>query len=622
MRILEANERILRIKYPELIRVIDHNAPDLERYEVVPTRNDELNLKQRVDGVDYFYHSKYNANIEAVRWIQATLNRELDNEGPLLLFGLGMGHFLRAVLQETEVKQIILCEPDINVFHSMLQHQDVSELLDNDRVKMLALGEHDLVLSELADYISIYLSGTITLVAAPVYRRLYKKTFEQLEEMIKHGVINNESNFQTYQRYQVEWVRNILYNIPHCIANPSIAALKGISKHGTVAVTGSGPSLQKDIHLLHQLKDKCILISAGSSIQILQHYNIDPHFIVTMDGGDPNLKVFNNIDRSRAPLIFVNQSHFQIQDMYQSEMFHASFEGDTISQYLLEEDMGPSFKPTASVTGTAIQLAAYMGARNIILLGQDLSFPDQQYYSAGVKHVAEQGLASILDNATEYVENVFGDMNPTNAVMTVTRKNIENIISVLQFNGITFMNASTKGAKIKGAEWQSLERILETLPSRQVPALYSLPTGSIPKDDLSEKVKERMKVILSQAHMLNKSLAKIQQELNSMNKSIKAKNAANLNNSLLKVNKLWQSITDQDIFNYFHSFGLAHHINRYLKFVPKIVEATNPFTKALLIIEHLGELVDELIALNPQLINYIQQALQRMDRLQHQEESL
>ncbi|CAM4376782.1 6-hydroxymethylpterin diphosphokinase MptE-like protein [Paenibacillus sp. FSL R5-0527] len=620
MKLLEANEQILHDKYPELVRVIDHNVPDREQYEVVYTKNNEFNLKRHEDGVEYFFHSKYNAEVEAARWVQATMAGKSDNEGPLLLFGVGMGHFLKAVLEETEVKQIIVYEPDINVFHSMLQHQDVSELLDNDRVKMVALGEHELVLSELADYISGQLAGTITLIAAPIYRRLYKETFNQLEEVIKHGVLNSQSNFQTYQRYQMEWVRNILYNIPHCIVNPSIAPLKGISNKGAVAVIGSGPSLQEDIHLLEQLKQKCILIAAGSSIQVLQHHHINPHFIVTMDGGDPNLKVFNNIDCGRTPLIFVNHSHFQIQDMYQSGMFHATFEGDTISQYLLEEDMGPSFRPTASVTGTAIQLAAYMGAKDIILLGQDLSFPDQKYYSAGANHVTEQGLANALSSATEYVENVLGGMNPTNAVMTITRKNIENIISVLQLDGIKFINTSAKGAKIKGAEWESLERIIKVLPANPVPALYGLNSMPVMEENLSEKVSKKMNHILSEAQMLDKSLTKIKQELTSMARSVKTKNVNNLNKNLLKVNKLWQSITDQDIFKYFHSFGLAHHINHYMRFVPKIVDATNPFVKASLIMEHLGKLVDELISFNPKMTNYIQHALHRMDRLHQQEE--
>ncbi|MGZ7445974.1 motility associated factor glycosyltransferase family protein [Paenibacillus sp. TH7-28] len=622
MKLLKANEQILHNKYPELARVIDYNVPDRERYEVVYTKNNEFNLKRHEDGIEYFYHSKYNAEVEAVRWIQATMDGKSDNEGPLLLFGVGMGHFLKAVLEKTEVKQIIVYEPDINVFHSMLQYQDVSGLLDNDRVKMVAVGEHELILLELASYISEQLSGTITLIAAQIYRRLYKETFIQLEKVIIEAVRNSKSNFQTFQRYQMEWVQNILYNIPHCIVNPSIAALKGISNNGVIAVIGSGPSLQEDIHLLEQLKQKCILIAAGSSIQILQHHNIDPHLIVTMDGGIPNLNVFKNIDRGRTPLVFVNQSHYQIQDIYQSEMFHSTFEGDTISQYLLEGHKGPSFEPTASVTGTAMQLAAYMGAKDIILLGQDLSFPDQKYYSAGANHVTEQGLDNALRNATEYVENVSGGMNPTSAVMTITRKNIEFIISVLQLNGIRFINTSSKGAKIKGAEWESLEDIIKVLQANQVPALHSLNAISKTEENLSEKVSNKMNHILNEAKTLDKSLTKIKQELTSMAKNVKTKNANNLNKNLLKVNKLWQSITDQDIFKYFHSFGLAYHINHYMRFVPKIVDATNPFTKAALIIEHLGKLVDELISFNPKMTNYIQHSLHRMDQLHQQEEQL
>lgn len=45
MKLLEANEQILHDKYPELVRVIDHNVPDREQYEVVYTKNNEFNLE-------------------------------------------------------------------------------------------------------------------------------------------------------------------------------------------------------------------------------------------------------------------------------------------------------------------------------------------------------------------------------------------------------------------------------------------------------------------------------------------------------------------------------------------------------------------------------------------------
>ncbi|GJM70143.1 hypothetical protein HMSSN036_23590 [Paenibacillus macerans] len=142
-------------------------------------------------------------------------------------------------------------------------------------------------------------------------------------------------------------------------------------------------------------------------------------------------------------------------------MVFARFEDDPVSEYVLPDAQGvPCFRPTASVTGTALQVAAYLGAEEIILMGQDLSYPNDQFYSPGVNHMSEAAKGHFINKANEWVTNVDGGQNLTSEVMIIVRKNIEMNIKTLALAGVKVRNTSKGGAVIEGTEWIAMEELL------------------------------------------------------------------------------------------------------------------------------------------------------------------
>src|SRR5690606_23769175 len=108
------------------------------------------------------------------------------------------------------------------------------------------------------------------------------------------------------------WAFNIINNLKFCQLSTSAEVFKNIGSELSAVVIGSGPSLQYDVHLINQLKSKCLLIAAGSSIQALEYHGIYPHLVVSIDGGIPNYRVFQNINTSQVPLLFASQIHSDI----------------------------------------------------------------------------------------------------------------------------------------------------------------------------------------------------------------------------------------------------------------------------------------------------------------------
>src|SRR5690606_38316549 len=106
--------------------------------------------------------------------------------------------------------------------------------------------------------------------------------------------------------------RNSIRNLVKISQSISIESLKNKFRGCSVLVVGAGHSLEIDIENIRQYKDRLLIIAAGSSIQSLLHYGIEPHMVVSMDPGVATGRAFENSNTKKIPLVFVPQIYFNI----------------------------------------------------------------------------------------------------------------------------------------------------------------------------------------------------------------------------------------------------------------------------------------------------------------------
>src|SRR5690606_2626315 len=82
-----------------------------------------------------------------------------------------------------------------------------------------------------------------------------------------------------------------------------------------------------------------------------------------------------------------------------------------------------------------------------------------QYYSKGAKHLDQNQLEVVVHTSSLSVENVSGGMNTTNLSMISALEDTEQLIQEL--DDIKFINTSSLGAKIKGADFMRIEDAYE-----------------------------------------------------------------------------------------------------------------------------------------------------------------
>lgn len=614
MGMFENNILFLKKYYPDLLTAVDNDKQLV--YEQTTTKNNEPNLIVVKNNISSNLHSKYNAIEEAKKWT-LTLSDEQVHSEHLLIIGCGLGYYLEQLLEYSTASNIYVYEPDFRIFNAWLQVRDIRKVLSNRRIRLFVVGEHELLQSQLTKQISVYAKESLYIAVPPVYNKLFETIVRNMHHKVKESLQTQVVNHATLHKNQQGWITNILYNLPYVTISTPASRLCKVGKGMIAIIVGSGPSLKHDIHFLHELKSSCLIIAAGSSIQALEHYGITPHMVVSMDGGIPNFKVFENVDTRQSPLLFCAQINHNILEHYEGSLIWATLSHDSITPNFCENKEMVVFKTSTSVTGTAMQVATYMGVSQIILMGQDLSYPNNQFYSSGVKHVSDEQMADQLSGATEWVPNVDGGRNPTTLPMKTTLDDIELHIQMLSLDGVRIINSSRHGAAITGAEWIPMEKLtqqLSELPIHEFELSNYCNELTVEEKLINlNKLKNELKLIYKQTNDVGRRLKQLFSSMGSLADKAASSNINSISKGLVEIDKLWSQITRKKAFELLYSFSLNHHIGTYMRHVAEIVETEDCRKKAKLIVLHLGALVKAMDEFTPQLLRILEDSIDRLN---------
>jgi len=471
-----------------------------------------------------------------------------DASCDIVMYGLGLTHHLAQMIQMNPKLNFYIIEPEIDIFIETLKVVQIDQLLQHPQIKLIHLGniEEEIRLfntlvntySEFAkvDIYIPYYSSIDSNAMSEHYRLSY--IFREIEA-IEYGF---EELFGTMP------YRNSIRNLEKMFQSSSLKALKNKFAGCTALIVGAGPSLELDIEYIKKNRDRLIIISAGSSIQSLSHFGIKPHFCVSMDPGASNGRVYEGLDVEELSLIYVPQIYHGVLERNFEQLFYTFFENDPIIDYIFP-DVDPELRMRAnnSVTGTAIQVAAYIGAKTIMFAGQDLSFPNNQYYASGAKHINAESLESKAKKGYLDVENVNGSINTTNLSMRSALEDIERLVGSLQ--KVEFVNTSSLGAKIKGADYvpfqEAIEDIEITYDTHEVKqTLTSVqPISELDNDELIQRITD----VISTCDEFNIHLNHSLRLINKIDELSRTKPGKAMN-SLAKLEQEFSRVTEHQLF--------------------------------------------------------------------------
>lgn len=426
------------------------------------------------------------------------------------------------------------------------------------------------------------------------------------------------TSLQSYRRFGMEWLRNRMSNLPVLLETPSLRNFKGLLSGKTAVVVGAGPSLEADIPVLKELKRHALIIAAGSSIQSLLHYGIVPHLVVFIDGGEVNLKIYGNPVIRDIPLLFAPMAQRKvIESRDKRNTIHFYLQEDFATQYLLgvnEDD--PCFEVLPSVTGNAIVAAIYLGCTEIVLAGQDMSYPDGRMYAQGASHFTKEEQQQFIDDATYTLENVSGGLNPATHGMVVTLASIEELLS--KYPDITFTNTTRYGAKINYTHWEPMEAVLQRLRNEEMPDRVI--------EDLLDKHavlydEERKTQTETKLSLLPVQLEELEKRLESISGMLEQLPELSQTQSPLCITCMqdieleWGKVISSIPFMILMVTAVMNVIRNFDRDRPQLERETSVERKAELFVKVLGPLVEEMRASLPELKEMINTAVERTEAI-------
>lgn len=313
-------------------------------------------------------------------------NVDFEKSACVVVVGFGLGYHARLATQGVGRRGFCLVfEPDLALMREVFCHVDHTNWLGNDRTIMVdATADRATLIRYFEAFNAVVTQGTHLLVHPPS-RKLQSQAHAEFTETVTEALAYCRTTVATTLVNASRTVSNLLNNLRHYTAGPTINALYQAAKGCPAVCVAAGPSLAKNVDLLQNetLRQNVVVIAAQTALKPLLSRGIRPNFVTALDYAEVSRRFYEDL----PPLPDVTL----VADAKANPVILDSFPGPVrITQSSLNDTLlGDLARPMrripngATVAHLSFYLAQFLGCDPIIFIGQDLGFSDGLYYMPG-----------------------------------------------------------------------------------------------------------------------------------------------------------------------------------------------------------------------------------------------
>ncbi|WP_017211314.1 motility associated factor glycosyltransferase family protein [Clostridium beijerinckii] len=509
-----------------------------------------------------FIHSIYSKDRETDEMLKG-----IEEETELLIiYGFGCGISVEKIKEKFDkIENIIFIEPDLNLFKKIINIIDVEKnlrLLAGKNVTYVINKTPEEACEIIFSMFQRKINKKVSFLYNISYRTLYKNYYENFVSVFIKSIKRFKANINTQAALVYDEVKNVFSNIYE--ESVPINNFVGKFKDIPAVIVAGGPSLNKNIEYLRDIKDKALIIAAGNGIKILHEHNIIPHFRMAYDPSEDEYRIFENIDTEVAPLIYTDRLYYKCVKNYKGKKIKFFSSVELFSQYI-EDKMNSNYLVLDSgftIVALVLDMLIKIGINKIIFMGQDLSYTEGAMYAKG----------SIYDNVgvIDFEKEGFTKMKDINGNIAYThdgflgmKYNLEDKIKSHPEN--IYINATEGGLNIDGTVIKTMKQVFND------DLVKEFDIGGIINDELKneegvserrEKLKEAITEFLIELDEMdeinNKRISKLEKLSKNRNKGHKLNRILNDMNYLSKnneieKNKLYNQVVNPSISNILYS---------------------------------------------------------------------
>ena len=389
------------------------------------------------------------------------LKREL-----IFVIGIYSVEEIRQLIQmKSDESLLVIIEPNTTLFNYALQHKDLSFInssgvvLFADKISQLSLLLDQFLLTD-----AIFYLKTIKFYFTYYYRESDITSSIAIVKIIKEAVQYKTLMYGNSVEDSLIGFRHHMKNLKHLPRSKDVSLLKNAMLNVPAIVVSAGPSLNKNINQLQQLKDKAVIIAVDTIAQRLCDEGIVPDFICSIERGIETYTYFYEgktypVDSTLVgPLVLYPEVFEEFPGEVVIPMRGNVGEFTWLKEILgLQDDYSISIG--LSCAHVAFGVAEHIGASPIILIGQDLAYgnsPKETHAGGTIYDDKELTSSMYAKIETLETEGYYGGAVETTEIWNAFRTWFEMEIANKQLNVI---NATEGGAKIAFSKQLSLEDV-------------------------------------------------------------------------------------------------------------------------------------------------------------------
>lgn len=331
-----------------------------------------------------YLHSKYDPIKEAERSVDLILSKNEDFD-IIIIYGCGLCYILRELFQriiknnKKSIKPyIVYIEKDIRIFFTTLKYFDMQEILTNPNVKVFIDSEKEVIGS--------FIQSVPTKIVKYYYHRptyfIYMNYYKELQNHITYVLDRKDMNSATFKRFQRLWTKNCIRNLPLALMANPLNSLTNIALNGNAIVVAGGPTVEKSLSYLKENQNNSIIIAVDTVYKYLIRNGIKVDIITTIDPQYLNYKYLEDVKLRDEIIVTDSSTYYKIFHLSSPSRYFLGNSIFPVTNYFIKEDRG-NLGAGGSVATVAFDVSRIIGAKNIILIGLDLSYPERKTHFRG-----------------------------------------------------------------------------------------------------------------------------------------------------------------------------------------------------------------------------------------------
>lgn len=400
----------------------------------------------------------------AALWAEQFDLPELNEHSIFFVFGMGDGRAVMELAQRKKHCKILIYEPSSDIFWEAIRREEWAKLLDLPNIYLFIEGINEEYffhsIQDFLDYSNIQLTH---LGVLPNYERIFQKSYIKFRQIIESAMELVVYTRNTELQRIEEMTQNMYALSEDIIRQYSVQQLFGcVERMGwqeiPAVLIAAGPSLDDCIAELHDFRNKAFFLAVDTALNTLLENNIIPDMTISVDSRKP-LTLFKNPKFSDIPIVLSQQSNQDVVKRNRATHFYEVDEETYLNRIIIEETgkAGVQLPTGGSVANNGLSLLVQMGFKTIILVGQDLAYPNLKLHTKAA-YSDDNNMISPEQNEYVLVEDVNGNLVYTQKNMNIYRKWMEQYIA--GYPDIDVINVSECGAYIAGTRQSSMKKCI------------------------------------------------------------------------------------------------------------------------------------------------------------------